>query len=528
MATKRVLYFTTESHAVYRWNAGGFDLEATFPANEAGIEPFREFLARAKRTHFYVVADLAGEDFHEDQIPYLRGADRDAIIQRRLAQRYREARLAAAFSLGVSDGERRNERLLLASFANPEQFVPWLDQITRAGVTLAGVFSTPLLAPGLASRLGARGGHALVVTLDAAGLRQSFMEDGKLRFARLERTAEVAPEALVAFVRSETSRLVQYLATLRVLPKDGAPVQVFAVAPAGQRAAFENALVSDQRLAFHTVDVDEAARKIGLKRLSRQAQAEQLYLHLAVKRPSREQFARKEDRRAFFLWNLQRGLAAAGALGFVICAGLAGAKWFDVMTARDQGAAQSREAALALGEYQRITSAFPVTQTTTDNLRAAVTEFRSVASRTSWPAQDFLHVSLALDKFSQLELDKLDWRVEREGALGSAKPAAGAAASPPAAAASPATPATADPSAAWVRLIEVGGRVNATQRTDYRGITAHVQEFAEALRGAGAYQVVRTQLPFDITSDSVLSGDIGETESGEAPRFTIVIARRLQ
>jgi hypothetical protein len=527
MAIKRVLYFTAESRAIYRWSAGGLDLEATFPADETGIEPFREFLSRARGTHLYVVADLAGEDFHEDQIPYLRGSDRDTIIQRRLAQRYREARLAAAFSLGISEGERRNERLLLASFANPEQFAPWLDEVARAGITLAGVFSTPLLAPGLASLLGARGGHALVVTLDAAGLRQSFVEDGKLRFARLERTADMAPEALAAFVRSETSRLVQYLATLRVLPKDGAPVQVFAIAAAGQRAAFENALVSDQRLAFHTIDLDEAARKIGLKRLSRQAQAEQLYLHLAVKRPPKEQFARKEDRRAFFLWNLQRGLAAAGALGFVVCAGLGAAKWLDVMAVGDAGAVQAREAAQALSEYQRITSAFPVTQTTTDNLRAAVTEFRSIASRSSWPAQDFLHVSLVLDKFGQLELDKLDWRIDREGALGG-KPVAGAPVVPPAAGAAGATPAGTDASAAWVRVIEVAGTVNATQRTDYRGITAQVQKFADALRGNGAYQVVRTQLPFDTTSDSVLSGDIGEGESGEAPRFTIVIARRLQ
>jgi hypothetical protein len=192
MAIKRVLYFTAESRAIYRWSAGGLDLEATFPADETGIEPFREFLSRARRTHLYVVADLAGEDFHEDQIPYLRGSDRDAIIQRRLP-----------IALGVSEGERRNERLLLASFANPEQFAPWLDEVSRAGVTLAGVFSTPLLAPGLASQLGARGGHALVVTLDAAGLRQSFVEDGKLRFARLERT--VPPGA----VSGDPARIAQ-------------------------------------------------------------------------------------------------------------------------------------------------------------------------------------------------------------------------------------------------------------------------------------------------------------------------------
>jgi hypothetical protein len=43
-----------------------------------------------------------------------------------------------------------------------------------------------------------------------------------------------------------------------------------------------------------------------------------------------------------------------------------------------------------------------------------------------------------------------------------------------------------------------------------------------------AYRVVRTQLPFDVTSEGTLSGDIGTAaETGEAPRFTIVLAKDL-
>jgi len=77
-------------------------------------------------------------------------------------------------------------------------------------------------------------------------------------------------------------------------------------------------------------------------------------------------------------------------------------------------------------------------------------------------------------------------------------------------------------------VVEISGRVNATQRNDYRGITAQVQRFASALVGEG-YELVRTQLPFDVTSEGVLSGDIGSAaESGEAPRFTVVIGQRLR
>ena len=69
--------------------------------------------------------------------------------------------------------------------------------------------------------------------------------------------------------------------------------------------------------------------------------------------------------------------------------------------------------------------------------------------------------------------------------------------------------------------------MNAAQRSDYREITEKVERFAEALGRNSNYRVVRTRLPFDIASEGTLTGDIGTRETGEAPRFTVEIARRL-
>jgi hypothetical protein len=292
MAARYLLYFTGEDHYLYRSSAGGLDFEARFSGDDLGIGEFRVFLQSRSRALFAILADVAGEDFHEEQIPHLRGSDRDAVVQRRLATRYRDTRLAAALSLGPSTGgERRNERLLLASFTNTQAMAPWLDALEESGARLAGVYSAPLLAPQLAARLGTRSGRAFIVTSHRAGLRQCFVENGRLRFARLERTVEMTPQALAMFVRSETLRLAQYLATLRVLPREGAPVQVLVVAPPGQRGAFEQALQSDTRLLFRTLDAAEANRAAGLRRFPEGTGAEALYLHLAASRPPRQQFA---------------------------------------------------------------------------------------------------------------------------------------------------------------------------------------------------------------------------------------------
>jgi hypothetical protein len=489
---RRVLYFTAEDHYLYASSGSSLELEAKFSGDEIGVGEFREYLRGRRGALFSLVADLAGEDFHEEQIPFLRGADRDAIVRRRIAQRYRDTRLAAALSLGqVVTPERRNERLLLASFTNTQQLAPWLDALEESDARLAGVFSVPLLAPLLAARLGAKTGRTFVVTANRAGLRQSFVEDGKLRFARLERTGDMAPQALAVFVRTETHRLAQYLVTLRALPRDSTPIQVLVVAPAGQRAVFEQALTSDARLAFRTVDGAEAARAAGLKRTPEGTGAESLYLHLAAKKPPREQFASRDERRRFVVWKLQRGIVAAGALAGAACVLFAGAKWMEVFDARDLANNQAREAQRAAQQYQQITAAFPVTETSTENLRAAVTEFTRIASKTASPESAFVHVSRVLAQFPQFELDRLNFNVgepdRRDKPVAGAKPQA--------------------PGEVALRL-ELSGRVNATERNDYRGITAQVRHFASAL-GASGYQLVRTELPFDITSEGTLTGDIG-------------------
>jgi len=515
---RRILYFTADESYLYTASGSALRLEARFQASEAGVAEFRDWLRGRRGTLLSVLADVTGEDFHEEQIPYLRGADRDAVLQRRLAQRYRDTRLAAAFSLGqVATDERRNERVLLASFTNTQQFSPWLDTLEEAGARLAGVYSAPLLAPRLAARLGVKTGRTFLVTADRAGLRQSFIENGRLRFARLERIVDTAPQALALFVRSETHRLAQYLATLRALPRDGAPIQVLVVAPPGERRTFEQVLGSDARLTFRTVDADQAARAAGLKRLPEGAAAEAYYLHLAAKKPPREQFANREDRRRYQVWQLQRGVVAAGAAVFSLCALAAGERWLEALDVRGQGEDMTMEARRAANDYQRITSTFPVTQTSTENLRATVTEFTRIASRTASPESAFVHVSRVLDQFPQFELDRIDFGVghpdrrDRTAAL-----------------TQPTTPgAKPNPQDETAVRLEISGRVNSTERNDYRALTAQVRRFAGALNSSG-YELARTDLPFDVTPEGTLTGDIGSgAESGEAPRFTIVLLRRL-
>ena len=518
MPAKFLLYFTASERLVYRRTRRGLDLEAGFSAGEEDLRALREFLGGHRRSLFYVVADLAGEDFHEDHIPFVRGRDRKAIIERRLSQRYRDPRIATVLSLGRTSGERHNERLLLSSFTNTQQFAPVLNALASSGVRLGGLYSVPLVAPALAAALGARTGRRILVTITRAGLRQCFLDNGRLRFARLERTPVSSPVDLAAHLRSETSRLAQYLTTLRLLPRDGPPISVLVVAPSGQRPAFEEALVSDAQLAFQTVDLGEAARAVGLQRAPVGAAAELLFLELTARKPPPEQFARGEERRGFLVWRMQRAVVAAGAAGFAACALYAGNLWLHAMDTRSQAQMRQEQTRAVAARYQQITAAFPVTQTSTENLKATVVQFSKIAERSPSPEESLAQISKALERFPQFELDNVSWRVS-----GAATAVTG---TRPRAEDSP-TRAEAAPVQETTEVVQISGRVTATRRSDYRAITAQVQRFAAALEAMPGYRLVRTQLPFDVSPEGTLTGDIGTIDSDEAPRFTIVIARRV-
>jgi len=98
--SKRLCYFTSQRVTAYLWEKGELQKEGAFDMNEKGVAEFSRYVAGAPESLFYVLADVVEEDFFQENIPYVRGADRRALLARKLAQRYRDASLALPLSLG--------------------------------------------------------------------------------------------------------------------------------------------------------------------------------------------------------------------------------------------------------------------------------------------------------------------------------------------------------------------------------------------------------------------------------------------
>jgi hypothetical protein len=484
--------------------------------DENGVAGFSKYVGAASGSLCYVLADVVEEDFFQENIPYVRGADRRALLARKLAQRYRDISLALPLSLGSeTHAGRREERILYMSFTNTQQFQPWLEVLRSHEARVVGVFSVALIAALTGKRLGFKGGRYLMVSLQQGGLRQSYVENGRIRFSRLGRVDFSDARSIAQDCAAESLRIQQYLVNARVLPREGPPLDVLVLAPGEHKELYEAACVDSARLQFHVDDMGAVAKALGLKSVPAGTLAEGLFLHVLASSTPREQYAADRLRRYYDLWRVRVGLVAAGAAAFVLCLLVSAARLIDIHQINDQARNDRIQEARASEEYARLQTRFPKTPVSGENLKTVVKNYRVVLRQSASPARMFVEISEAVTAVPQIEIDKIDWE------FGTGAKAAGRdAAKAPAAQAQPAA------SEFQTQVAEISGKLVVQQASDFRAVSALVNQFTEALRRRPGTEVVRTQLPFDINAEKSLSGDIGAATREEVPRFSVVVSKR--
>ena len=519
MPSKRLCYLTSHGVTAYSWERGELRREAAFGMNEEGVAEFPRYVAGAAESLFYLLADVVEEDFFQENIPYVRGGDRRALLARKLAQRYRDTSLATALSLGSEfHSGRREERILYTSFTNTKQFQPWLEALSSNDARVVGVFSVALAAASVGKRLGFKGGRYVFVSLQQAGLRQSYFENGRVRFSRLGRVDFSDPRAIAQDCAAESVRIHQYLVNTRILPRDAPPLDVLVLAPSEHKALYDAACVNSARLQFHVHDFDTVGRSLGLRSVPAETLAEGLFLHVLADSGPREQFADDSLRRFYNLWRARVGLVTAGVATFGFCLLFTAVSLLDIHQVNEQAEADLRQEARASEQYARLQKSFPKTPTSSENLKAIVKNYHALLRQSASPGNMFVEISEAVTALPQIEIDRIDWEI------GSARAPAGREAS--SAQSAPTASREAAGAESQIQTAEISGKLIVPQASDFRAVTALVNQFTEMLRRRPGTEVTRTQLPFDINAEKSLSGDIGAARAEEVPTFSVLVSKR--
>jgi hypothetical protein len=527
MSKKRVLYITTQNATVYAVAAAKLIEEEEFTATDEGLDRFSRYLQREQDALFYLLGDVPEEDFQQENIPYVTGPDRSALIARKLGQIFRDTKLSLAMSLGRETGTRRDERVLFAAFTNTQFFLPWLRALHGQEIRLAGVYSIALTANALIRKLGLKDEKLLVISVHRGGIRQNYFEDGKIRFSRLTPTVETDARRSAQACVAESGKILQYLEGLRLVPREGPPLKVMVFAPHDQFGVFSEVCTGGQRVQFEVIDEQVVASKIGLRSIPGGSRAEALFCFLLGQRAPAEQYASKVQRRMYRLWQMRQGILAASAALFAGSVLFAGLQFFSIIDLHSRAEDATRLAREDGQRYEDVRKTFPAMPTSTENLKAAVLRFDEIEHQNATPEPLLAEVSGVLNNFPSIEIDSIDWAVTRNpgdvGVRDSGRNAPAPVAQP---AVAPGLGLPAQQNKTMFQAAYVTGRIVLPNRSDYRGVQDYLDSFAEALRKMPNAKVDLVKLPFDTRSNAKLTFVTSEQQT-KAPSFALRITRKL-
>jgi hypothetical protein len=511
---RRLLFVDASGLAACRWQEGHVYEEGEFGADDAGHAAFAEYLGRHRGSLFYLVADVAEEGFQIEDVPYVQGRDRSALIRRKLGQYFYGTPLALAVSLGRAKEGRRDEKVLFAALTRPQHIEPWLETLRRLELPLAGLYSLPMALTSLAAAVGGRYRQFLMISITRSGLRQTLFEDGKLRFSRLTPLATGSMEETSVASAIESSKMYQYLAGQRLISRS-ATLPVLVLAHPQQAAAFRARCHDTDELRFELVDLAAEAARHGLKTPPTDSRGERLFLHLLMRHPPQHQFAPPAERHFYWLWQLRFALRSAGVVALVAGLLVAAKQFADHYILHEDIGQLRTQAESSQRRYDSIMQTLPKIPISADNLRALISRYDTLAAHNPGPEPTYLRLSEALRDSPKVELVSLNWVLDNSADAGMAPTAADR---PPAGDAGGGDP---------FAIVDLHGTLPLGMAGNHRTQREAIEQFAARLRQDGAFQVRIVSQPFEIDPAKALkSGDESGARS-EAPRFSLRLVQKL-
>lgn len=523
---RQLLYLTNDQLTAYQWGKGGHSTGLDFPNDETGWEAFSRHLAGFQDTPTYLLADLIEEDFQRDSLPHILGRSRQALVQRRLSQLYRDTPYRQAIQQGREEYGRKDDQMLFSALTNVELLKPWLNALLKQKTPLTGIYSPALLSAALVKKLGIASDNLLLVTHLSSGLRQSFFQGSALKFSRLTPLTDHNPDTIADTTARETANTQQFLAGARLLPR-GKPLDAVILARGEILQRLRPACLDTPAMAHSFLDLADAAALLDLKNPGSVSLCDPLFLSLLGHAIPARHYAQAEQTRCFSLWQARLVLyilsAGAGA-GALLSAGANG---LEALQDYQQSRQMAVETRIAQSQYQAIIRSLPQTAASPQNMKAAVNIEQMIARNAPAPTQLLGIVSHALDTLPQIRINQLHWQISTE------EESADSQQSEPA----PAPPSGAEGTAAAPSAMLVGIPKKPNQALliegevtpfghDYRTALESVRLFAAELGKNKQLQVEISRPPLDIRPTEKLTGKAGNEDADSKARFNLKLTFR--
>lgn len=520
---KRLLFFPGHRLIAYEWEGGACRRQVAFEPDEAGYAAFAAWLAESPRVPIHLLLDVIEEEFHIERVPHVIGWDRAELYQRAAEKRFRSTPYRyITRQRRLADG-RRDDELLVAGLTNPDLMSAWLEVIDEAGAPLRGIHSLPLVGQSLVRRLGFHRGRTLLVSQEVAStVRQSYYDDGQLRFSRLVPGRYEDQPGYADFLDHEIEQTIHFLGSQRFRRQDE-PLNVVVLVDDDDAPAVRERLADSAAADFHVLALSVVAARVGLHGALPHAHADVIFGHTLLReRLPANHYGLAHLRRHYFV---QRGRLALGvlALALVLAAGAVAGGAFVRVEAREAAAAEARERARVFEQrYEGRLRQLAEFDYRAVDVKEAVDLFDDLefAARIT-PEHAMAHVGDLLAGHPNILLQSLDWHATRDPGDDVAGAGAGGQARP--------VLATGNGGSEVLDQVRIRGDVIGFGGV-YRTAVEHFNDFTADLRASALLdEVVVVQAPFDLEPDTGVSGDTGtgnRDQQAQRAGFTIVVRMR--
>ncbi|MGH8628754.1 MAG: hypothetical protein ACREYC_27020, partial [Gammaproteobacteria bacterium] len=311
---RRALLVASDAVTVYHWQQGGITHSFVFDNDDSGLAFFARYLTETLNVPLYVLVDMVEEEFRQDTIPHVSGADRRAVLQRKQRRVFRGTDYFYTEVQGREAEGRKDDQVLLTALLNPDALAPWLKVLEEHKTPVAGVYSLAVLSELLLSDLAPATEHTLLVSLQSAsGLRQSYFHNKFLKMSRLAKMPRFGTTPYAPIVMLELEKFCRYLISLRLFTREDR-LDVFILAHGELLTELGRSCIDSPHLRYQLLDVTDLSQRLGIEGVLTTTFSDLLYAHKLLSQVPKNHYASSAQVRYFTMHRLRTALMSASML----------------------------------------------------------------------------------------------------------------------------------------------------------------------------------------------------------------------
>jgi hypothetical protein len=518
-----VLLITETSVQLMVWQQRVLQLLAQFDTSADDQELFVEQLRLYPQHPVIIVADLIDENFRHDSIVHVGGADREALLKRKLDFAFRNTRYRIGTVIARETEGRKDDRIMLSAISKPERIDIWAKLLlqekmaVQAATSIAHLINAWLPVEKLESEE-----NLLISKLDADNnLRQTFVKNGRVMFSRLASLTTVPERRLGVEIVQESTQLRQYLERIQFLNYESSlRVQVLSSHPQDQ---VQVEPYSSELNCFESIDVTEKCAELQIH-LREHSLLPSHYLIASIlqRRKIENLYAPPSLTRFDDLRSLGRLLLCSAAVVLLLGFGLNVPSVMDQLDKQEQADTIRMQIGPLRSQYEALTQRFPETPVPPREMELIVSTHAVIRQQIISPIDALNLVAESLALSPGLQLTSLDWALEEERFIDTPDEFGNAPLPPESLQNIPADNALTGLILQQRTRIHLVINGEAYSPQSYRDAQDQVSNFINALAANDEVTVVDQQMPIDVRNDISVTATINDSEV-RAP-FTVELS----